>query len=208
MTDRRSFKRLSAAEALSALYIDFEGRKDEPPVFLGVHRRGDHVQPDIVDDAFATMGESSMSLHASVEKVVRRAEKRDVRIVSWSEHDLNVVRTLGDEDPDLVSRFEARYANARLVARRWRYWVHGGDQPDTGRLVDYLELIDYEVPDDAGPGNVGNTIRDIRDRLQRSLEPTPGQRDRWDRLVEHNWHDCVGMRQICIVATRELEAAL
>lgn len=32
----RSFKRLSVAEARDALYIDFEGQKDKPPVFLGV----------------------------------------------------------------------------------------------------------------------------------------------------------------------------
>ena len=36
LTDLETTKRLSAAEALRALYIDFEGRKDEPPVLLGV----------------------------------------------------------------------------------------------------------------------------------------------------------------------------
>jgi hypothetical protein len=41
MTDpANAFKRLSTAEALRALYIDFEGQKDQPPVLLGVLRRG------------------------------------------------------------------------------------------------------------------------------------------------------------------------
>ena len=41
MTDHaKPSKRLTAAEALRALYIDFEGGKDQPPVLLGVHRRG------------------------------------------------------------------------------------------------------------------------------------------------------------------------
>ncbi|MDP2349697.1 MAG: hypothetical protein Q8M74_00895, partial [Chloroflexota bacterium] len=58
MTDRaRRFDRLSAAEALRALYIDFEGGKDQLPVLLGVHRRGrgarPYVQQDVVDETFA-----------------------------------------------------------------------------------------------------------------------------------------------------------
>jgi len=36
--------RLSTADVRRALYIDFEGNKDQPPVLLGVHRvgRGEH----------------------------------------------------------------------------------------------------------------------------------------------------------------------
>jgi hypothetical protein len=46
MTDHaHPFKRLSAAEARRAPYIDFEGQKDEPPVLLGVHRSGRGARP-------------------------------------------------------------------------------------------------------------------------------------------------------------------
>jgi hypothetical protein len=44
------FKRLSAAEALRALYIDFEGEKDKPPVIVGVHRRGRGARPFVCVD--------------------------------------------------------------------------------------------------------------------------------------------------------------
>ncbi len=37
---RVQFKRLTAAEALRALYIDFEGGRGKPPVLLGILRRG------------------------------------------------------------------------------------------------------------------------------------------------------------------------
>ena len=125
MTDlARSFKHLSSDEALHALYIDFEGEKDEPPVLLGVLRHAGRgstpfVHQDVVDEAFAGLAGSVMSLHDAVEKAVRRAERADRRIVSWSEHDLKVVRTLAAEDPALVVRFEGRYANARAVAEFW-----------------------------------------------------------------------------------------
>lgn len=207
----RTSKRLSAAEALRALYIDFEGGKDQPPVLLGVHRRGrgsqPYVQQDVVDEAFAGLVPRYLPLRDAVENVVRRAEHGDRRIVSWSEHDLNVVRTLADEDPALVARFEARYANARAFAESWRNKLHDRDKPEQGRLADYQMLIGYPVPDDAEPGHVGDTIRDLRPRLERGLPLTVAQQVHWDRLLEHNRFDCAGMRAVCLRATRELEAA-
>jgi hypothetical protein len=125
MTDpANAFKRLSAYEALRALYIDFEGQKDQPPVLLGVLRHGGKgstpfVHQDVVDEAFARLTRSAMSLRDAVGKAVLRAEHGDRRIVSWSQHDLEVVRTLRDKDPELVARFEGRYANALSVAKHW-----------------------------------------------------------------------------------------
>ena len=111
---------------------------------------------------FAGLVPRYLPLRDCVENVVRRAEHGDRRIVSWSQHDLDVVRTLRDEDPELVARFEARYANALAVAKRWRNKCHGGDKPAEGTLANYLALIGYPVPDDAEPGHVGDTIRDLR----------------------------------------------
>ena len=142
MTDpAQAFKRLSAAEALRALYIDFEGQKDQPPVLLGVLRRGGKgstpfVHQDVVDEAFASLSVPVMSLRDAIEKAVLRAERGGRRIVSWSQHDLEVVRTLRDDDPELVARFEGRYANALSVAKRWRNRCHDGVKPAIGRLAD------------------------------------------------------------------------
>jgi hypothetical protein len=210
MTDHaHPFKRLTQAEALRALYVDFEGEKGRPPVLLGVHRRGrgarPFVQQDVLDAAFVGLAGICLSLHDAVEKVVRRAEHGDRRIVAWSEHELDVVRTLRDEDPGIVARFEARFANARAVAERWRNRLHDGVRPEPGRLVDYLALVGYRVPDEAAGGDVGETIRALRPRLERGLSPTPAQQARWDRLLEHNRHDCAGMRRVCLAATREVD---
>ena len=90
---------------------------------------------------------------------------------------------------------------------RWRNKLHGGDNPESGRLADYLTLIGYPVPDEAVAGQVGRTIRAMRRRLERGLPLTAAQESRWDRLVEHNRHDCAGMRRVCLLATQELEAA-
>ena len=211
MTDpENAFRRLSAAEALRALYIDFEGEKDKLPILLGVLRRAGKgstpfVHQDVVDEAFASLGVPAISLRDAVGKAVLRAEHGDRRIVSWSQHDLEVVRTLRD-DAMLIARFESRYANALSVAKRWRNKLYDGAKPASGRLGDYLALIGYPVPEDAAPGHVGESIRVLRHRLERGLPPTTAQEARWKRLVEHNRHDCAGMRRVCIRATTELDA--
>jgi hypothetical protein len=164
------------------------------------------VQQYIVDPSFAGLGGRIATLSEAIENVVRRAERRDRQIVAWSEHELTVVRTLRDEDPGLVDRFEARFANGKLVAERWRNRCHGGAKRESGKLVDYLRLIGYPLPADAVGGDVGETIRDIQGRLERALDPTPGQLARWDRLLEHNRHDCAGLRRVCLLATREIDA--
>jgi len=207
-----AFKRLTEAEAQRALYIDFEGGQDKPPVLLGIlRRRGRGAEPNVfqvvLDPEFEPAGPESRGLREAVEIVVLRAEHRDRRIVSWSQHDLDVVRTLRDEDPELVARFERRYANALAVAKRWANKLHPGDKPADGQLVGYLALIGYEVPPDAEAGHVGETIRALRPRLESGRPLTPAQKQRWARLLEHNRYDCDGMRAVCLLATRELESA-
>ena len=212
MTDaNRRFRRLTHEQALRALYIDFEGRKDEAPVLLGIHRRGRGARPFVhwlvLDAAFGSLGAPVATLHEAVSNVVVRAEHGDRRIVAWSEHELGIVRGLADVDPELVARFEARYANARAVAERWRNKVHGGSKPAVGRLADYLPLAGVHLPADAVGGEVGETILRLRGRLDRGLPPTTDQARRWRALLEHNRADCAGMRKVCLLAAREMGAA-
>ncbi len=208
---RNWFKRLSAEEARRALYIDFEGQKVSAPVLLGIlRRRGRADKPSVfqvvIDPDFEAAGPALQELHRAIEIVVIRAESGDRRIVSWSEHDLEVVQRLRDVDPDLVARFERRYANALAVAKRWANRLHREDKPANGELGGYLAMIGYAVPTGAGPGHVGDTIRALRPALAAGRPLTSRQEARWSRLLSHNRHDCAGMRAVCVLATQELEA--
>ena len=122
------------------------------------------------------------------------------------EHDLEVVRRLREDEPELVARFEQRYVNALGLARRWANKFHPEDKPPDGKLAGYLALIDYEVPPGGAPGRVGNTIRALRPTLRGGRSLTPGQQRRWAELLEHNRHDCAGMRAVCLRAAHELES--
>ena len=173
----RPFATLTEAEARRALYIDFEGGKDRPPVLLGTLRRASRG-PDpfvfqvVVDPEFAAAGPELLPLIEAIERVVVRAEARDRRIVAWTEHELTVVRAACADRPDLVERFERRFANARLVARRWVNRLHAGEEPADGSLASYLAVIGYRVPRAAEAGRVGDTIRALRPTLRAGRSTT------------------------------------
>ena len=199
----KQFKKLTAADARTAFYLDFEGNKDQPPVLMGYLRKGPVVQY-VVDPLFAETGVPSISLLQAVRTVVTRAQKQDRRIVSWSEHDLDIVRST--KDAAVIRSFEARYVNARALAARWASRHRDIEKPGSGDIEHYFDLIGFEVPEAAGPGQVGSTIRSIRQRLAAGRPPTATQLERWADLLEHNRYDCEGTRLVAIRAATDLEA--
>ena len=143
---------ISPEEAGHALYIDFEGEKDKPPVLLGcANRVGRGAEPwawqavtsPLFGPLAAADGIEVLPLPDAVERILQRAEKRDRLIVAWSEHELGVVKNYC---PEHLDRFEALYRNARTFAVHWRNSCHEGHRPATNTLCAYLALIGYEVP--------------------------------------------------------------
>ena len=205
-------RRLTPEEASRALYIDFEGRKDQPPVLLGATRYAlaAKVHQYVTDPHFASIADDEdlevMTLAAAVERIIQRAEKRDRLIVAWTEHELDVVRRYV---PELSTAFERRYRNALGVAKYWRNVCHATGKPSNGALVNYLDLVDYRVPEAAGVGRAADTIRILGgafDRGRAASQLTANQRRRWTDLRAHNAHDCAGMRKVCQIATSEIAA--
>ena len=208
--------RLTPEEARRALYIDFEGRKDNAPVLLGcAHRAGRGAKPwvwqAVTDPLFEPLTRADddielLALPDAVEQILQRAEAKNRLIVAWSEHELDVVR---ERCPQHLARLEARFVNARAVAVHWRNACHGGERPATSQLADYLALIGYEVSKGAGPGRAGETIRIVSKALKKGQGIgglTANQRRRWQQLRDHNLHDCHGMKKVCVQAADEVAA--
>ena len=199
-----------------ALYIDFEGQKDKSPVLLGCATRSGRASTSppawqyITDPTFeplAIAGDMELlALPGAIERILQRAEAKDRLIVAWSEHELHVVKAYS---PEHVDRFESQYVNARSYAVRWRNKCHEGRKPPTNTLADFMALIEHTVPPEAGPDEVGTTIARVRTSLEKGrglAGLTPDQLRRWQHLREHNRHDCVGMRKVCLIAAEEIEA--
>lgn len=204
---------ISPGDASRALYIDFEGEKDRPPVLLGCANRTGRgtkrwVWQGVTNPLFEPLARADgielFALRDAVERILRRAERKDRLIVAWSEHELDLVKGYC---PEKLDRLQSRYVSARTLAVRWRNKSHGGQKPQTNTLADYLVLIAYDVSQGARPGRAGETIRIVRNALEKGhgIEGlTENQLRRWRDLREHNLHDCAGMRAVCLKAAREL----
>jgi hypothetical protein len=213
------FDRLTADEARRAIYVDFEGRIDVEPVLLGVLvplRRGQTVLHQYVWDPELVMGGGGLelmpSLSDAVEAVVRRADSRRRPIVAWSPRELEVVEAYCDAG--LANRFRDRYVNANLIAKPWRRTRYPNLvwEPDhRGRvnsLSRYLDLIGHTVPEGCGEAIAAQAIQRVQDGLGRvgSFEGLkPDVKAAWANMLCHNRHDCIGMRDVCLRATADLE---
>jgi len=85
--------------------------------------------------------------------------------------------------------------------------LHPGDEEvvfEQQDLGSYLRFIGYEVPEEVRHG-AGTWIANVRERLANadgSYEAmSPGGKRDWQRLLEHNRHDCFGMREVMLMVT-------
>ena len=132
------------------------------------------------------------------EEVVELLLKLKGPIISWSEHDWNVMENMMGSDhfsDDDRENIKSRWRNALKTVRPWNT-VTLQKRVTDHKLQNYLELIGY-VTDSAKEG--------ISDKMNYLTEVTKGKRnpkltskqlDMWRHVYEHNFHDLEGMRQV------------
>ena len=128
-----------------ALYIDFEGRKDHPPVLLGAtrYRSAERVHQYVTDPRYIPVGSRDelevLTFLEAVERILQRAEAHDRLIVAWTTHELDLVERLGAgasraihgsvpqcaDDREVLAQCTPRRRQARL---RQPGQLHGPDQ--------------------------------------------------------------------------------
>ena len=134
---------------------------------------------------------------------------------AWSNHEQEVLakQLAGSEDGHW---FAHRVENAIPLARRWkarqfpdvivekaRYGMLGRHQ-----LHRYFELIEYPVEKAFGPGNSAQRILYVRQMLETRggdyLGLTPTAKAKWTKALQHNWHDCNGLREFVLRCATDL----
>ncbi len=109
-----------------AIFVDYEGSKNNPPTLLGYMIDGD-VNAAIVEPCFYDCRERYKAKHAVsadhltiVKELIHRAEKEDRVIISWREHDYNQVITALGEHRNDVLLLKKQFRNAIFSARGLR----------------------------------------------------------------------------------------
>ena len=206
-----------------ALFIDFEGEQSGPPVLLGVlggaAALGDGAEfrqyvfdPDLQRAGMARSTGHGPCMPMTALEALRRlraaVEQSGLPVFAWSSYEQTAILDLVGPGDD--ARFwDGRIVDAKAIAKRWKRRAHPQVEfprtPGAGRhaLRHYLRLIGYEIPPTQQGGKTGARIRAVREALQTrgAFEAlTPTQKRKWASLLEHNWHDCNGMREVLRIA--------
>ena len=120
-------------------------------------------------------------------------------IISWSEHDWNVMENMMGSDhfsDDDRENIKSRWRNALKTVRPWNT-VTLQKRVTEHKLQNYLELIGY-VTDSEKEGMSGkmNYLSKVSKGKRTPDELTSKQLDMWQHIYEHNFHDLEGMRQV------------
>ncbi len=205
----KKFKQaLTAEQAERAIYIDFEGTKGWLPTFMGVLciERGQEtfcqtVFEQLFNCTLAQDGSvlSSMALEDLVPRLTRQAVQEDRYIVAWSRHEVDAIREFSGLDGKDLAAFEKRYRNVIEMCESWAE-AQCGVKPEVNKLERYFELTEYEVPDFLAKGQAGDWLRDVRASLKRMdgeyQRCGPTVKQKWQNLLEYNYHDCAGLRHV------------
>ena len=198
------------------VYIDFEGRKEKPPVLLGeLWKDGDREEffQSILDEQLATARVARRHLKVdALEVVVRRlldrARRENRLIVAWSNHEKEMIRKFAElTDPEL-SVLESCYVNAIRPARPWRRALVPEWHPEEETLKGYFAATAFQPTlSQRVNREPARWIEHTQDRIAatgsyRKVGATV-KRD-WQNLLTYNEDDCRGvMPRVQEVTTRE-----
>lgn len=198
----RIAERLNRDQIRTAIFIDYEGNKDKPPTLLGWRVDSENFSV-IVEPAFETCANRfrakntgfRASMDIATELVAKACAERRV-IVSWSEHDLHLLRKAA---PNINTKHLVTvYRNALKTAKPW----HGrtfGHAPQIASLAYFSSLFGLTTPDAFGAGIVGNGLTHLRKQLSEGrtyAELTPLARSEWVAIVKHNRYDLMNMEEV------------
>jgi hypothetical protein len=231
-TPIRAKKLLTPEEARRAIYVDFEGRKAEPEMVLGVswqrHKSGPpSLRHYIVDQRLAPIADQIeivgddvaehewviATTRQAITELLQLAKKQDRLIVAWSQHDFKVVADGRGLSPYQRRHLVPRYRDAKETARKWVNRGIAGTvlPPGKGHTLDrYQRMIGYQVPNEYGIGRTGENLGKLIDALEKRGTwdaLTDRQQRRAIEIIGHNYHDLDGMREIATQAADGIATA-
>lgn len=220
---RQRKKPLTASEADRAIYIDFEGNQGRPPTFLGAACEGEWgvtvLEPEfrsVVDWGHPRGTVGFAEPLTTLESIRRRAIDEDRRVVAWSIHELDEIRSYYRSDDGAVEWWADNLINALPIAKKWASTHRVALTPvrdfrsakprakTTTALVCFMEAVGYQKHRQYARGKTGKGISDVRSQLARRGDfgaLTPVAKSKWTNLLNHNRDDCVGLRAVMIRAS-------
>lgn len=213
---------VNVQDVRTAIYIDFEGNVDKPPTLLGAQYVdlskeitvfNQYVHEEIFYSAGAAKGCINFDLNETFDALCKIARRDERMFFAWSTREKQAIEE-GLTNIRLKDFVLSRLFDCKKIAKRWKNRFHPKvDFPYISgqgrhRLNEYAKLIDYPIPNTAGPRTAGKRLRDVRQQLalrDGSYEQITGVAKRkWVNLLTHNRLDCEVMMEVSMTAITDL----
>ena len=184
-----------------AIYIDFEGLRDEVPVLLGIREHGKDVLSslDYRLDAmvFSTNGRIE-DMHGCLDCLAKKVSEGNV-IAGFSEHEARIFEEQG------YPHLARTYVNLRPLF--CRAFAHGSRGPNTLRRLEHM--AGYWRHLDTPAFGVAPILRQTMYHCngRRFSDVGPVYQQDWVQLANHNFHDCASLEWM-LEKTRQLGYAV
>lgn len=200
-----------------AIYIDFEGRMQEPASFLGVACERSW-SASIIEPVLWPLAERRHSLGEikaakatdAFREIHQKAVNEQRLVVAWSEREEREILETPGLTQDERDWWACNVVNGLDVARGWSKKLSLPIEPKKSNrgltnknpLLSYLKVIGYNVPPGLGSGLAAQRILHVRKQLSAKTKlgdiskMTRTAKSKWTRGLGHNYHDCIGLSQV------------
>ena len=212
---------ISRTGAERAIYIDFEGTRDDPPSFLGAAWADGEdryfiqfvIERTLWPAAEAKAGMPDRIIEPATWETLTQlrtlAETENRHLIAYTEHERQALQE--HVDGEAGGWFGSNVVNALPIAKAWKrrafpevVFERDPKRPMKGKhhLDRYFKLIGYNVPKAFGPNNSAKRIKATREMLTRKngdyAALTPTVKAKWTKALQHNWYDCDGLRELML----------
>jgi len=184
--------------ASQVIVIDFEGYKDQPPVFAGVWEDG-HFRVVILDERFKALVKLGhplvkyQSIKTFLLRMHRRALVHQKYLVGYSEHESTVFA-------DCYGDISEVYLNARMPLSRWFTLNDRENRPNPFGLKDLMKYFEYKAYKEYPHKGVTTILSQVLKQLMKHegdvQRLTPPAASRWKELLDYNKQDVMGLMYV------------
>jgi len=212
---------ISTSDWQRAIYIDFEGRVNDPESLLGTACESSWsvfiIEPELWSAASHShhSGEVLAAPPGDALAAIRQRAILENRLVAaWSSREGTAIRTtpgLNSNDYDWWEHnlVDAK-PHAKKMAREHRIPIQVrkstmGSGLNKHSLASYMEATGYQVPTIHGPGNAAQRIFYVRKQVlaKGSFDAiTRSAKTKWTNGLSHNYHDCMGLRHVMVTLSK------
>ena len=185
-------------KASRVIVIDFEGYKDQPPVFAGVWEDG-HFRVVILDERFKALVKLGhpfvkyQSTKRFLQRMHRRALVHNKYLVGYSEHEANVFAEYYGDISEV-------YLNARKPLYRWFTLNDRENRPRPFGLKELMKYFEYKAYKEYPHQGVTAVLTQVLNQLinhDGDVERlTPLAASRWKELLDYNKQDVLGLMYV------------